>query len=76
MSLVASKQGMLKLVNIIVAKDMRCIYLYPIKNLPAVNEGREMCMFLVEKCFAKSFNCPYNIKMKVLIMIIIIILKL
>ena len=74
MSLVASKQGMLKLVNIIVAKDMRCIYLYPIKNLPAVNEGREMCMFLVEKCFAKSFNCPYNIKMKV--MVITIILKL
>ena len=74
MSLVASKQGMLKLVNVIVAKDMRCIYLYPIKNLPAVNEGREMCMFLVEKCFAKSFNCPYNIKMKV--MVITIILKL
>ena len=74
MSLVASKQGMVKLVRIIVAKDMRCIYLYPIKNLPAVNEGREMCMFLVEKCFAKSFNCPYNIKMKV--MVITIILKL
>ena len=74
MSLVASKQGMLKLVNVIVAKDMRCIYLYPIKNLPAVNEGREMCMFLVENCFAKSFNCPYNIKMKV--MVITIILKL
>ena len=53
-SVLGSKQGMLKLVNIIVAQDMRCFYLYPIKNLPAVNGGREICMFFVEKCFAKN----------------------